>query len=106
MAAEVLLWLLVWQRDRSLAVWSRRTYYGGYYPAGYVGPIGYGAPGWEAIACRAIARSIRSAAPIGVAMADGTIAGSPPLLSWRVPAEMKRGSHRYGILGVERRSPR
>jgi len=28
-------------------------------PAGYVGPIGYGAPGWEAIACRAIAGSIR-----------------------------------------------
>jgi hypothetical protein len=81
-------------------------YYGGYYPAGYVGPIGYGAPGWEAIACRAIARSIRSAAPIGVAMAGGTVAGSPPLLSWRVPAEMKCGSPRYGILGVERRSPR
>jgi BA14K-like protein len=23
-------------------------YYGGYYAPGYVGPIGYGAPGWEA----------------------------------------------------------
>jgi hypothetical protein len=61
--------------------------------------------GWEAIACRAIARSIRWAAPIGAAMADGTIAGSSPL-PWRVPAEMKCGSRHYGIPGVEGRSPR
>jgi hypothetical protein len=47
---------------------------GPYPTAPIAGPIGYGAPR-EAIAGRALARSIRRA-----------VAGNPPLLSWRVPA--------------------
>src|SRR5713226_9605622 len=42
---------------------------------------------------------------IGVAMADGTIAGSAPLLSWRVPAEMNAGAIVMGSLASKEDHP-
>ena len=73
-------------------------------PGGICRPIGYGAPGVGPLLV-ALSPVRSDERHLSAAMADGTIAGSSPLLSWRVPAEMKCGSHRYGIPGVEGRSP-